>query len=163
MLELERRSKLTIDRLRTVLRARYCLLKGGKSSKSFGIAFLDSGTKRGISGHHRIKSVNLSGNTKKDGGAMGEDSNGQGSSSAVGGSNEAPSEKQGGPTRCNICKETGHKGFKCIKRVCSVPRDWPHPNSFPQVVKEDGQKIVTYCSQELSWTACASISNQSTS
>ena len=40
---------------------------------------------------------------------MRTDSNGQGSISGAVGSFGAPSGKQGGPTRCNICKETGHK------------------------------------------------------
>ena len=44
MLERERK-KLTIDRLRTKLRARYDLLKEGKSSKTSHTAFLASGTK----------------------------------------------------------------------------------------------------------------------
>ena len=48
MLE-RRREKLTIDRLRTELRARYDLLKGEKSSKTSDTAFLASGTKPGNS------------------------------------------------------------------------------------------------------------------
>ena len=52
--------------------------------------------------------------------------------------NGNPSGKQGGPTRCNICKETGHKWFKCPKRIYSVCRETGHdPNSCPQVLKED--------------------------
>ena len=118
MLERER-EKLTIDRLRTELRARYDLLKEGKSLKTSDTAFLASGTKRGNSGRRREKCGNVSGTKKKDGGATRRDSNGQGSSSGAGDSNGAPSGKQGGPTRCNICKETGHKRFKCPKRICS--------------------------------------------
>ena len=111
MLERER-EKLTIDRLRTELRPRYDLLKEGKSSKTFDIAFLTSGTKRGNSGRHREKCGDVSGNKQNDGGATRKDSNGQGSSSGASGSNGAPSRKEGGPTRCNICKEMGHKWFK---------------------------------------------------
>ena len=40
---------------------------------------------------------------------MGRDCNGQGSSSGAGGSNVAPSGQKSGPTRCSICKKTGHK------------------------------------------------------
>ena len=124
------REKLTIDRLRTELRARYDLFKEGKSSKTSDTAFLASGTKRGNSGRCREKCGNASGNKKKDGGTTRKASNGQGSSSGTGGSNGAPSGKQGGPTRCNICKETGHKWFKCPKRICSVYRETGHdPNS----------------------------------
>ena len=47
MLERER-EKLTIDRLRTKLRAQYDLLKEGKLSKTSDTAFLASGTKREI-------------------------------------------------------------------------------------------------------------------
>ena len=60
MLERER-EKLTIDRLRTELRARYDLLKAGKSSKTSDTAFLASGTKRGNSGRRREKCGNVSG------------------------------------------------------------------------------------------------------
>ena len=69
---------------------------------------------------------------------MRRDSNGQGSSNGAGGSNGAPSGKQRGPTRCNICKETGYKWFKCPKRICSICRETGHdPSSCPQVVKEN--------------------------
>ena len=109
MLERER-EKLTIDRLlRTELRARYDLLKEEKSSKTSDSAFLASEPKRGISGRHREKCGNVSGTKTKNGGAMRRDSNGQGSISGAVGSNGAPSGEQGGPTLCNICKETGHK------------------------------------------------------
>ena len=78
------------------------------------------------------------------------DSNGQGSSSGAGGSNGALSGKQGGPTRCNICKEAEHKWFKCPKRICSVCRETRHdPNSCSQVVKEDAN-IVIYDGDRLS-------------
>ena len=49
MLE-RKREKLTIDRLLAELRARYYLLKEGKSSKTPNTDFVASGTKRGISG-----------------------------------------------------------------------------------------------------------------
>ena len=143
MLERER-EKLTIDRLRTELRARYDLLKEGKSSKSSDTAFLASGMKRGNSGRHREKCQNISGTKKKDEGAMRRDSNDQGSSGGASGSNGASSGKQGGPTRCNICKETGHKWFKCPKRICSVCRETGDgPNSCPRVVKEDANLAIS--------------------
>ena len=136
------REKLTIDRLRTELRPRYDLLKEGKSTKSSNTAFLASGTK--ISGRRREKWGNASGTKKRDGGTMGRDSNGQGSSNGAGGSNGAPSGKQGGPTLCNICKETGNKWFKCPKWICSVCRETGHdPNSCPQVVKEDANLAIS--------------------
>ena len=142
MLERER-EKLTIDRLRTELRARYDLLKEGKSSLS-DTAFLASGTKRGNSGRRREKGGNVSGNKQNNGGATRKDSNGQGSTSGAGGSNGAPSGKQGGPTRCNVCNETGHKWFKCPKRICSVCRETGHdPNSCPQVEKEDANLAIS--------------------
>ena len=129
MLERER-EKLTIDRLRKELRARYDLLKDGKSSKTSDTVFLASGTKRGNSRRRREKCVNVSGNKQKDGGATRKDSNGQGSSSGAGGSNEFPSGKQGGPTApkriCSVCRETGHD-----------------PNSCPQVVKKDANLAVS--------------------
>ena len=71
MLERER-EKLTIHRLRTELRARYDLLKEGKSSKTSDTAFLASGTKRGNSGRRREKCGNVSGNKQKDGGSYEE-------------------------------------------------------------------------------------------
>ena len=52
--------KLTIDRLRTELRARYDLLKEGKSSKTSDTAFLASGTKRGNGGRRRGKHAEMS-------------------------------------------------------------------------------------------------------
>ena len=149
MLERERK-KLTIDRLRTELRARYDLLKEGKPLKTSDTAFLASGTKRGYSGRRREKCRNVSDNEQKDGGATRKDSNGQGSSSGTGGSNGAPSGKQGGPTRFNIYKETGYKWFKCPKQICSVSRETGHdPNSCPQVVKE-GANLDIYDGDRLS-------------
>ena len=149
MLERER-EKLTIDWLRTELRARYDLLKEGKSSKTSDTAFLASGTKRRNSGRRREKCGNVNANKQKDGGPTRKHSNGQGSSSGAGGSNGAPSGKQGGPARCNSCKETGHKWFKCPKRICSVCRETDHdPNSCPQVVKEDA-KLAIYDGDRLS-------------
>ena len=143
MLERER-EKLTIERLRTELRTRYDLLKEGKPSKTSDTAFLASGTKRGNIGRRREKCGKVSGNKQEDGGATRKGSNGQGSSSGAGGSNGAPSGKQGGPTRCNICKETGHKWFKCPKRICSVCRETGHDlNSCPQVVKEDANLAIS--------------------
>ena len=57
---LERKmEKLTIDRLRTELRARYDLLKEGKSPKTSDTAFLASGTKRGNSRRRRGKSPQI--------------------------------------------------------------------------------------------------------
>ena len=142
---LERKTeKLTIDRLRAELRARYDLLKEGRSSKTSDTASIASGTKRGNSGRRREKCGNVSGNKQKDGGATRKDISGQGSSSVAGGSNGAPSGKQGGPTRCNICKEAGHKWSKCPKRICSVCRETGHdPNSCPQVVKEDANLAIS--------------------
>ena len=54
-----KREELTIDRLRTELRARYDLLKEGKSSKTSDTAFLASGMKRGNSRRRRGKSPQL--------------------------------------------------------------------------------------------------------
>ena len=68
----KKREKLTVDRLRTELRARYDLLKEGKSSKTSDTAFLASGTKRGNSGRRRQKCGNVSGNKQKDGGGYKE-------------------------------------------------------------------------------------------
>ena len=69
---------------------------------------------------------------------MRRNSNGQGSSNGAGGSNGAPPGKQGGPTRCNICK-----GFKCPKWICSVCRETGHdPNSCSEVVKEDANLAI---------------------
>ena len=92
MLERER-EKLTIDRLRTEVRARYDLLKEGKSSKTSDTAFLAPVAKRGNSGRRREQCGDFSGNKQKDGGATRKDSNGQGSSSGAGGSEGAPSGK----------------------------------------------------------------------
>ena len=143
MLERER-EKITIDRLRTGLRARYDFLKEGKSLKTSDTAFLAPGTKRGNSGHRREKCRNVSGNKQKDEGATRKNTYGEGSSSGAGGSNGALSGKQGGPTRCNIWKETGHKWFKCPKRICSVCRETSHdPTSCPQVVKEDANLAIS--------------------
>ena len=67
--------KLTIDRLRTELRARYDLSKEGKSSKTSDIVFLASGAKRRISGRRRKKMRDVSGTKKKDEGATRRDNN----------------------------------------------------------------------------------------
>ena len=75
---------------------------------------------------------------------MRRDSNGQGSSSGASGSNGGPSGKQGGPTRCNICKEAGHKWFKYPNWICSIYRETGHDlNSCPQVVKEDANLAIS--------------------
>ena len=142
MLKIDK-EKLPIDRLRTELRARYDLLKGGKSSKSSDTVFFPSRTKRGIS-RRRRKNAEMSAELRKrTGEGTRRDSNGQGSSSGVGGSNVAPSGKQGGPTRGNNCKEAGHKCFKCSKRICSVCHETGHdPNSCPQIVKEDANLVI---------------------
>ena len=73
------------------------------------------------------------------------DSNGQGSSSGTSGSNGASSGKQGGPTRCSICKETGHKWFKCLKRNSSVCRETGHddPNFCSRVAKENANLSIS--------------------
>ena len=127
------REKLTIERLRTELRARYDLLKREISLKSSDTVFLAFGTKRGIRRRRREKCGNVSRNKKNDGRAIRGDSIGKG----AGGSNGAPSGKQGGLTRCNICKETGHKWFKFPNRISSVCRETDHdPNSCPLVVKK---------------------------
>ena len=137
------KEKLTIDRLRTELRVRYDLLKEVKSSKTSDTAFLTSGTKRRNSGRRQKKCENVSGTMKKDGGAMRRDSNGQGSRSGAVCSNGTPSGKEGELTRCNICKETGHRWFKCPKRICSVCRETGHDsNSCPPFVKEDANLLV---------------------
>ena len=83
MLE-RKREKLTIDRLRTELRARHDLLKEGKSSKTSETYFLASRTKRGNSGRRREKCGNVSGNKQNDEGATRKDINGHGSSSGCG-------------------------------------------------------------------------------
>ena len=90
------------------------------------------------------KCGNVSGYKQKDGGATRKNGNGQGRSSGAGGSNGALSGKQGGPTCCNICKETGHMWFKCPKQICSVCHETGHdPNSCPQVVKEDANLSIS--------------------
>ena len=66
MLE-RKREKLTTDRLGTELRARYDLLKGGKSSESSDIVFFAAGMKRGIGGRRRDICNNVSGNKKRTG------------------------------------------------------------------------------------------------
>ena len=127
------KEKLTIERLHTELRARYDLLKGETSLKSSDTVFLAFGTKRGIRRRRLKKCGNVSRNKKKDGRAIRGESIGKG----AGGSNGAPFGKQGGLTRCNICKETGHKWFKFPNRISSVCRETDHdPNSCPQVVKK---------------------------
>ena len=101
MLERERET-LTIDRLRTELRAQYDLQKGGKplKSKSSESAFLTSESRRGNSKRH--------GKPKKDRGTSDSDTRrGQGASSDKS-SGGKPSSKSGG-AKCRICKETGHK------------------------------------------------------
>ena len=135
--------KLTIDRLRTELWTQYDLLKERKSSNTSNTVFLASGTKQENSGRRLEKFGSVSGNKQKDGGATRKNTNGKGNSSGAGGSNGAPSGKQGGPTRYTICKEMGHKWFKCPKRICSVCRETGHdPNSRPHVVKEDANLAV---------------------
>ena len=75
---------------------------------------------------------------------MRRDSNGQGRSSGAYDSNGTPSGKESGPTRCNICKETGYKWFKGPKQICRVCRKTGHdPNSCPQVMKEDANLAIS--------------------
>ena len=68
MVERERK-KLTIDRLLTQLRARYDLLKEGKSSKTPDTDFAASRTKRGISGRRRQK-IGMSAESRKRPGGL---------------------------------------------------------------------------------------------
>ena len=127
------RKKLTIERPRTELWARYDLLKRETSLRSCDTVFLAFGTKRGIRRRRRGKYGNVSRNKKKDGRAIRGDNIGK----SAGDSNGAPSGKQGGLTRCNICRETRHKWFKFPSWIRSVCLETDHdPNSCPQVVKK---------------------------
>lgn len=69
--------------------------------------------------------------------------NRQGSSNDASGRNGAPSGKQG-RSRCSIGKESGHKWFKCSKRVCSIYRETGHdPNSCRQAVNEAANPAIS--------------------
>ena len=43
---------------------------------------------------------------------------------------------------CSICKETGHKWFKCSQWICSICRETGHdPHKCPNMAKEDANLI----------------------
>ena len=45
---------------------------------------------------------------------------------------------------CRICKETGHKWFKCSQRVCSICRETGHdPHKCPKMKKEDASLAIS--------------------
>ena len=45
---------------------------------------------------------------------------------------------------CSICKETGHKWFKCSQRVCCTCRETGHdPHKCPKMKKEDADLAIS--------------------
>ena len=44
----------------------------------------------------------------------------------------------------SICKETGHKWFKCSQRVCSICRETGHdPHKCPKMKNEDANLAIS--------------------
>ena len=45
---------------------------------------------------------------------------------------------------CSICKETGHKSFKCSQRICSICRETGHdPHKCPKMKNEDANLAIS--------------------
>ena len=54
------------------------------------------------------------------------------------------SRKEGRKVSCSICKETGHKWFKCSQRICSICRETGHdPHKCPKMKKEDANLAIS--------------------
>ena len=111
---------LTIDGLMGELRARFDLSRKVKSRSS------------DTSGSRREKSKRVRAKHK----VMGKKQNSSRGYNSAG--SAATSEKEGRKVSCSICKETGHKWFKCSQRICSICRETGHdPNKCPKIKKED--------------------------
>ena len=68
----------------------------------------------------------------------------QSSSSGNISTGSAGSGKEGHKVSCSICKETGHKWFKCSQRVCSICHETGHdPHKCPKMKKEDANLVIS--------------------
>ena len=106
---------LTIDGLMGELRARFDLSRKVKS-RSSDTALVASGSRREkskrVGANHKVM-------RKKQSSSRGYNSAGS----------AATSEKEGRKVSCSICKETGHRWFKCSQRICCICRETGHdPN-----------------------------------
>ena len=56
----------------------------------------------------------------------------------------ATAEKEDLKVSCSICKETGHKWFKCSQRICSICRETGHdPDKCPKMKKENADLAIS--------------------
>ena len=142
MLE-RKREKLTIDRLRTELRARYDLLKEDKSRKRPTLMFLLL-EQSGETVDTADKNAEMSAVINKRAGELWKNSNGQDSSSGAGGSNGAQFREARWTHTLQHLQGDGAQVVQIPKRICSVVRDTGHDrNSCPQVVKEDANLAIS--------------------
>ena len=121
---------LTIDRLMSELLARFDLSRKVKS-RSCVTALVASGSRREkserVGAKHKVMG-------KKQSSSRGDNS----ADSAT------RSGKEGRKVSCSICKETGHKWFKCSQRVCSICRETGHdPHKCPKMKKEDANLAIS--------------------
>ena len=115
---------LTIGGLMGELRARFDLSRKVKS-RSSDTALVASGSRREkserVGAKHKVMGKNQSS-------SRGGNSAGRATTSG----------KEDRKVSCSICKETGHKWFKCSQRVCSICRETGHdPNMCPKMKQED--------------------------
>ena len=121
---------LTIDGLMGELRARFDLSRKVKS-RSSDTALVVSGSRREkskrVGAKHKVM-------RKKQSSSRGYNSAGSATTS----------EKEGRKVSCSICKETGHKWFKCSQRICSICQQTGHdPNKCPKMKKEDANLAIS--------------------
>ena len=121
---------LTIDGLMGELRARFDLSKKVKS-RSADTALVASGSRRGKTERVGAKR-NIMG--KKPSSSSGDNSAG---SATISG-------KEVRKVSCSICKETGHKSFKCSQRVCSICCETGHdPHKSPKMKNDDANLAIS--------------------
>ena len=120
---------LTIDELMGELHARFDLSRKVKS-RSSDTALVASGSRR-------EKSERVGANHK----VMGKkESSGRADNSA---GSATTSGNEGRKVSCSICKETGHKWFKCSQQICSICRETGHdPHKCPKMKKEDANLAI---------------------
>ena len=113
---------LTIDGLMGELRARFDLPRKVKSRSSDN-ALVASVSRRGNSERFGAKRKIIG---KKQSSNIGDNSAGSATTSG----------KEDSKVSCSICKETGHKWFKCSQRICSICRETGHDtDKCPKMAK----------------------------
>ena len=116
----------------------YGLMGEAKFDLSRKVKSRSSDTALVASGSRRHKSERVGAKHKVNGKKQGSS---RGSNSA---GSATTSEKEGRKVSCSICKDIGHKLFKCSQRICSICRETGHgPNKCPKMKKEDANLAIS--------------------